>query len=36
MNSERFVFRLHAIRRMFERKISDVDVRTVIISGSVI
>lgn len=32
----RLVFRVHAIRRMFERRISDEDVRHVLKTGEVI
>ncbi len=36
MNSSRFVFRVHAIQRMFERRIDEHDVRAVLSSGEVI
>ena len=29
-------FRLHAVQRMFERKISDNDVKNIVISGKII
>ena len=31
-----FLFRLHAIRRMFERRISEADVKKVVQTGAVI
>ena len=36
MGSERLVFRVHAIQRMFERGISDEDVRQVLETGKTI
>ena len=36
MTSEQFVFRLHAIRRMFERKVNEADVKKVVQTGAVI
>lgn len=36
MSRSKLVFRIHAIRRMFERKISVADVRRVLESGEVI
>ena len=36
MPNSRLVFRLHAVQRMFERSISDVDVRKVLVDGVMI
>lgn len=36
MESSRLVFRLHAIQRMFQRRISESDVRHVLTTGEVI
>lgn len=36
MAYDRLVFRVHAIRRMFERRINDEDVRRVLVTGEVI
>ena len=36
MIPDHFIFRLHAIRRMFERKISEADVQKVVQKGEVI
>ncbi len=36
MSHPKFVFRVHAIRRMFQRKISVADVRHVLEAGEVI
>jgi len=36
MTSNRLVFRVHAIRRMFERRISDEDIRYILQTGEVI
>jgi len=34
--SQRFVFRVHALERMFERKITAEDVQAVVIEGEVV
>jgi hypothetical protein len=36
MSSERLIFRVHAIRRMFERRITEQDVRHVLDNGEII
>jgi len=36
MNAERVIFRVHALTRMFERRISVADVRAVVAEGDVI
>ena len=36
MNVGRLVFRIHALRRMFERRITEVDVRDVLEHGETI
>lgn len=36
MNAERVIFRVHALTRMFERRISVADVRAVVAEGEVI
>jgi hypothetical protein len=36
VNSDRLVFRVHAIQRMFERQISEDDVKRVLLNGHVI
>ncbi|MEA3376093.1 MAG: DUF4258 domain-containing protein [Chloroflexota bacterium] len=36
MGSERLVFRVHAIQRMFEREISEENVRQVLETGKTI
>jgi hypothetical protein len=36
MTYERLVFRVHAIQRMFQRRISDADIRHVLKTGEVI
>ena len=36
MNSGHFIFRLHAIRRMFERKINEADIKKIVQTGEVI
>ncbi len=36
MNVNRLVFRIHALQRMFKRRISDEDVRHVLATGKII
>lgn len=36
MDGEHLVFRVHAIQRMFEREISEADVRQVVKTGTII
>ena len=36
MSQSRLVFRVHAIQRMFQRRINEADIRQVIISGETI
>ncbi len=36
MSDKRLVFRIHAIQRMFQRKISEQDIRYVLATGEVI
>lgn len=36
MSQRRLIFRVHALRRMFERSITEIDVREVLENGDVI
>ncbi len=36
MGSDRLIFRLHAVRRMFERGVSEDDIRDVLAAGETI
>ena len=36
MTSEKLIFRVHAIQRMFERRINDEDIRLILKNGEII